>query len=169
MTTATGANGSWNTNASGGEVRALAIAGDTLFVGGTFTSLGGNALSALGAANKTTAVAVTTWPPAIAGTPTVNALAIGTGNALYVGGEFTTVGLQPTPNDPTNSYQGIVEFSSATPAAPISGTPNTSGALNPGVNAVLWTNSTLYLGGSMVSAGGNRCVGLCISALNAPN
>ena len=66
------------------------------------------------------------------------------------------------PTDPTNSYQGIVEFNSTT-YGQILGTPNTSGPAGPGVNAVLWDSDTLYLGGSLVSAGGNRCTGLCIA------
>ena len=75
------------------NVRALAHAGSTLFVGGTFSSIGGKTRNALAALDGSTGKA-TSWDAGAnnaSGTPFVDALTV-SGSALYVGGIFTGIG-----------------------------------------------------------------------------
>ncbi|MCB0120147.1 MAG: hypothetical protein KDD72_14035, partial [Anaerolineales bacterium] len=81
----------WNPDANGG-VNDLAVSGNTVYVGGNFTSIGGQArnyIAALDATiNTNNAMA---WNPDANGT--VASLAV-SGNTVYVGGLFTTIGGQ---------------------------------------------------------------------------
>lgn len=78
------------------SVYALALKGDTVFLGGTFSSAGGNSLQRLAAANKFTGAVFEDFD---AGgiSSTVNGLTI-IGNRLYMGGSFSTVGGETRPN-----------------------------------------------------------------------
>jgi len=86
---------SWNPGVGGlgGQrtvswVDALALRGTTLYLGGSFSSLGGQARSSLGAVDTGTG-AVGAWDPSPNGT--VYALAVGV-QPVYVGGAFTSFG-----------------------------------------------------------------------------
>jgi hypothetical protein len=79
------------------RVDALALAGDTLYVGGTFTEVGGRALPSLAALNVGTGMALEWTPPVLgptyAGWPPQACYALQVeGGALYVGGSFSTAG-----------------------------------------------------------------------------
>src|SRR4051812_3827555 len=77
---------SWDPNAVGGAVRALALSGNDLFVGGSFFDIDSSGIDHLAKVATTgTGDAVTTWNPALHGD--VNALALD-GTSLYAGGFF---------------------------------------------------------------------------------
>src|SRR5215204_3827417 len=88
----------WNPNATrssgSSEVRAMALSSDgtRLFVGGTFTRVGGTSHSRLAAIDTTTGQA-TSWNPGSV-TGTVYALAASASRS-YAGGDFTSVAGQP--------------------------------------------------------------------------
>jgi outer membrane protein assembly factor BamB len=86
----TGAILSWNPGANG-PVYALAGNSTTIFVGGSFTSVGGVSRGALAAVRADTG-AVTSWKVSVSG-GAVRAMAL-SGNTLYVGGAFKSVGGQ---------------------------------------------------------------------------
>jgi hypothetical protein len=71
-------------------VPALAVSDSTVFVGGWFTSAGGQVRNSLAAFDATTGL-LTAWDPNIPGS--VFALAV-RGNTVYAGGDFTSAGGQ---------------------------------------------------------------------------
>jgi hypothetical protein len=79
----------WNPDANN-QVRSLAPSSDgsRIFVGGTFTRLGGKARGRIGAVDAVTG-AVANWNPGTVGG--VRAVAVG-GDRVYIGGNFTSVG-----------------------------------------------------------------------------
>ncbi|HEU4397997.1 MAG TPA: hypothetical protein VFU54_09210 [Actinomycetota bacterium] len=79
----------WNPDANN-QVRSLAPSSDgsRIFVGGTFTRLGGKARGRIGAVDTVTG-AVGNWNPSTVGG--VRAVAVG-GDRVYVGGNFTSIG-----------------------------------------------------------------------------
>ena len=87
----TGAVTAWNPGigGSGSTVNAIAVSSDgaTIYVGGTFSTLGGSSRANLG--SITSGGVVTSWNPGTNGQ--VRALVLGGAN-LYVGGNFTTAG-----------------------------------------------------------------------------
>src|SRR4029434_8630685 len=70
-------------------VRAMAMNGTTLYIGGEFTSIGATTRNRIGAFNNGS-LTPTTWNPNANGT--VHALAIGAGGLVYAGGEFFMIG-----------------------------------------------------------------------------
>ena len=90
----TGLVTSWNPGITGARprVNALAVSADgaTIYVGGTFATLGGVARSNIGAVSA--AGVVTSWNPGADGV--VRALLAGP-SELYAGGNFTTIAGQP--------------------------------------------------------------------------
>ena len=83
----TGALLPWNPNA-GGTVRAIAVAGSTVYLGGSFTKIGGTGRARLAAVDATTG-ALTSWKQSADAEVFTLAYQSGT---LYAGGDFTTVG-----------------------------------------------------------------------------
>ena len=79
----------WNPGASG-SVLALSLVGDTLYVGGTFSILAGQARTNLGAVDAPSGGALS-WNPGVDGA--VRALAAGNG-VVYAAGSFTSAGGQ---------------------------------------------------------------------------
>ena len=92
LSTVTGAATTWNPNVgvSSPQVRAIALAGKSVYVGGQFTQVGGEFRNCAAGLNAGTALA-NTWNPDVDGAVRV---LLRTLDALYVGGEFTTVGGQ---------------------------------------------------------------------------
>jgi len=98
---AVGTNGTlrtWNPNANVGgsssyAVYALAVSGPTVYVGGTFTTLGSNARGGLAAVD--TDGTLLSWYPgavsSVSGSAGVYTLAVSS-TAVYVGGNFTSIG-----------------------------------------------------------------------------
>ena len=67
LSAASGAvTGSFDADATGGGVRALAIVDNVIFAGGDFTSLGATTRPGLAAVGKASGALVSTWPPAVA-------------------------------------------------------------------------------------------------------
>ena len=95
---ATGRATAWNPNGDwpaeteyGGEVRALALSGRRVYVGGNFNRIGGQRRNSIAALDAATGLA-TAWNPD-AGNSMVNALAV-SGGAVYAGGRFDGIGRQ---------------------------------------------------------------------------
>jgi hypothetical protein len=122
-----------NPNSASGLVNALVVSGNTIYVGGTFTIIGGQNRSKI-AALDTSSGNVTSWnPPNIYGGD-VATLAV-SGNKVYAGGDFTLVGAQ------ARSY--IAAFDVTTGNL----TPWNSPNINGKVNTLAISGNTIYAGG----------------------
>lgn len=86
----TGVASAWDPNLSGGWSGVLAIVPDstTIYIGGGFTTVGGDTRNHLAAIDASTGVA-TSWDPNVDGD--VASIAIGT-STLFIGGSFSNVG-----------------------------------------------------------------------------
>ena len=122
-------------------VNALALSGSTLYVGGSFTTMGGAPRAGLAALQVGTGAA-TAWDPSppLPG-QTINALAV-SGSTVYLGGSFTAMGGQPRSN--------IAAVDAATGGA-TAFDPNANGL---GVDALAVTPSTVWAGGWFSTIGG---------------
>jgi hypothetical protein len=96
----TGAASAWDPQPTGGRVAALAVSADsqTVYLGGRFTSLRGQARASLGAVARTAGATLQAWSPGAAGAlfpgseePYVGELAR-IGAEIYVGGSFLQIG-----------------------------------------------------------------------------
>lgn len=88
---ASGAALPWNADPAS-DISALAIAGSTVYAGGSFAYIGGQERARLAALDLASGLA-TGWNPTVAG-GSVTALAI-SGSSVYVAGTFTTISGQP--------------------------------------------------------------------------
>jgi putative cell wall-binding protein len=122
--------------AAGGQVDTLLLSGTTLYVGGSFTSLGGQPRNGLGAINLLNGT-VTAWDPSVDPGAGVYDMAL-SGTTLFIGGDFTTVD-----GDTRNRLAAIDT------TATVAGTYTT--AWDPdsddSVFALLLDGTTLYVGG----------------------
>ena len=84
---ATGTLMPWNPNANG-RVLALAVKGSTVYAGGDFTSIGGQARRRIAALDATTGLA-TSWNPGA--NNEVKVLAV-SDSIVHAGGVFTSIG-----------------------------------------------------------------------------
>ncbi len=145
----TGAVLDWNPNPAGGGpyayVDALALSGDTLYVGGYFQAIGGQNRLCLAALDAGTGAA-TTWDPRP--NNEVYALAV-SDEAVYAGGTFTSLG--------DWAFRNNVAALDATTGEVTPWNPNAAGYI---VNAVAVDDSTVYVGGDFGSIGGQPRVGL---------
>lgn len=84
----------WDANGDG-PVRSIALntGGDTLYVGGSFATIGGAARFKLAALDTTTAQA-TAWAPSVDDNEVFSIALNGENDTLYVGGSFTSVSSQ---------------------------------------------------------------------------
>jgi hypothetical protein len=130
----TGALLPWNPNASG-TVQAIAVKGSTVFLGGSFTKVGGKGHQRLAAVDATTGTPIATYKPTIDAEVLTLALA---GSDVYAGGMFTTV------NGATHDY--IVALNTSTGATD----PAFAGSADNGVLA-----STMSADGTKLVIGGN--------------
>jgi hypothetical protein len=141
--TTTGGLLAWNPNANG-EVRALAVAGPTVYLGGNFTSVGGLTRRRIAAVDASSGQA-TAWNPAVSAK--VNALATD-GSTVWLGGSFSTV------NGSARLRLAAVSATTAavTPfRADIDGEADGSG---PYVNALALQGPSLYVAGAFGRIGG---------------
>lgn len=121
-----------------GEVRALALAGTTLYVGGSFTSVGGQPRSNLAAVDAGSGALATTWAP----DPDSDVLALKTtASKLFVGGTFSTIA--------GHARAGLAAFATGTGALD-SWAPVLSKA---DVTALEASPTTLYVAGDFTSIG----------------
>jgi hypothetical protein len=136
----------WDPNA-GDTVRALAVSGSTVYVGGAFISIGGAPRNRLAAID--TDGSLQSWDPNVGGvSPSVLALAV-IGSTVYAGGTFTSIG-----GITRNRLAAI-----GTDGSLQSWNPNA----NSFVNALVMSGSTVYVGGNFTSIGGmarNRIVSI---------
>ncbi len=94
LSQATGQVLSWNPDANG-TVQSLAAGNGRIYLGGSFSNVGGTARTRLAAVDATTGAVVTGFNPRPSGI--VNSLAL-SGNTLYAGGDFQTVSGTPRAN-----------------------------------------------------------------------
>ena len=135
---------SWNPNPSAGvnqtAVRALAVSGSTVYVGGYFSSIGGQPRDSLAAIDASSGNAKS-WNPSPTTGPVietrVNALVL-SGSTVYVAGIFDSLGGQPR-ND-----LAAIDASSGT-ATSWNPHPRSTGIL--GVRALAVAGSTVYASG----------------------
>jgi trimeric autotransporter adhesin len=138
----------WNPNANG-EVRALAVAGQTVYLGGSFTTIGGLTRRRLAAVDAASGLP-SGWNPNPSAK--VNALATD-GATVWLGGTFTSVG--------GSTRLRLAAVSATTGAvtsfrADVAGEASGSG---PYVNALALHSSGLYVAGAFSGIGGvNRTV-----------
>jgi putative cell wall-binding protein len=122
--------------AAGGQVEALLLSGTTLYVGGSFTTLGGQPRNGLGAINLTTG-AVTSWDPSLNGGGAVYDMTLN-GTTLFVGGLFTSVD-----GDSRNNIAAIDTTATVAGNYTTAWNPDADGS----VQALLLDGTTLYIGG----------------------
>ncbi len=130
---------SWNPNLGGGNVRAIGVLGSTVYLGGEFEEVGGDADHNYAAAVTTAGTLVPSWNP----DPNDAVYAIGVlGSTVYLGGEFTNVG-----GNPNLDYAAAVT---------IAGTlvPSWNPDPDDAVYAIGVLGSTVYLGGQFNTVGG---------------
>jgi hypothetical protein len=135
----TGAATAWDPNANN-TVYALAVSGSKVYAGGTFTSIGGQARNCIAALDATTSAATTWDPNAAGGTTTVNALAV-SGDTVYGGGSFSSIGGQA---------RNCIAALDATTGAATAWDPNASST----VYALAVSGGTVYAGGYFRTIGG---------------
>jgi outer membrane protein assembly factor BamB len=142
---ATGAvDATWNPNAGGGVTFAPGVysilpAGSSVYVGGDFSSIGGQFRNRIARVNTTTGAADAVWNPN-AGGGEVRALILN-GTTLLVGGNYTGIGGQPR-----NFLAALNTSGSGTATA---WSPQPSGA----VYTMQLSGTTLYVGGFFTTIG----------------
>jgi hypothetical protein len=134
----------WNPSATGCgfwgcSVYALGVSGSTVYAGGTFTSIGGQARNYIAALDAGTGQA-TPWNPSADGL--VQVLAV-SGSTIYAGGAFNSIGGQPR--------HSLAALDANTGQA-TSWNPNVG--QYQGVEALALSGSTVYTGGNFSSIGG---------------
>jgi trimeric autotransporter adhesin len=137
--------GSWSVvgnGLSGGDVRALAMIGSTLYAGGAFTGICTTlACGATTTANRVAQFSGGSWSAAGTGFPTdVYALAV-IGTTLYAGGGFNRICNDLTCAAPVTVANRVAQFNAGSWTAVGNG-------LNSAVNALAVSGTTLYAGGS---------------------
>ncbi|MDP2304044.1 MAG: T9SS type A sorting domain-containing protein [Ignavibacteria bacterium] len=138
---------SWNPNATGSTfyppyIKAIAVSGSTVYVGGQFTNIGGLARNRIAALDFTTGAA-TTWNPnaSFPATAVVYAIAV-SGSTVYAGGTFTKIG--------TTVRNNIAAIGTSGTGTLTIWNPNAGGR----VNAIAISGSTVYAGGLFTTIGG---------------
>jgi N-acetylneuraminic acid mutarotase len=146
--------GTGSSNGVGGIVRALAVVGNEVFVGGQFTSAGGVSANSVARFNTQT----NTWSTLGTGSSNgvsggisftaVLALAV-VGNEVYVGGNFTSAG--------GVSANSVARFNTQTNTWSTLGTGSSNGVSGislVSVSALAVVGNEVYVGGLFTSAGG---------------
>lgn len=148
----TGEVTAWNPDASS-WVLTMARSGTTIFLGGIFQQVGGQWRPCLAAVDAFTGTALPWDPQVMPGV--VDALLV-SGNKLYVGGGFEQIGGQPR-----NSIAAL----DATTGETLPWYPQASGWGSPiRVRALALIDSTLYVGGSFGTMGGEPRI--CLAAVD---
>lgn len=141
--------GSYATLGYDASVNALALSGPTLYIGGGFSSIGGQPRENLAAVDTTTG-RVTAWNPHASG-DMVAALVV-SGQIVYVGGQFDAIGAQGRHD-----------------LAAVEATTGLATPWNPDPDSTVWAlataGSAVYAGGEFSNIGGQTRY--CIAALDA--
>jgi trimeric autotransporter adhesin len=142
VSTVAGTATAWNPNAPTANqlVAALELVGDTVYAGGTFTTIGGQTRNRIAALSTATGLATTWNPDATGGTPRINSIAVGP-HTLYAGGQYTTLG-----GEFRNRIAGL---NLATAQA-----DDWNPSLDTAVRTILRTEDAIYLGGDFTTVGG---------------
>jgi hypothetical protein len=125
--------------AANSTVNALLLSGDTLYVGGGFTTLGGFTRNRFGAVEASGTGNLLPFNPDANSTVTVMQLV---GQTLYVGGAFTTIGGQ--------TRNRLAAIDTTTGQADPLWDPNIGAT----VNSVIVSAGTVYVSGSFTTVGG---------------
>jgi len=137
------------------SINALALSGNTLYVGGDFVTIGGQPRLRLAALDTTSGDTLAAFNTGA--NNTVTALAV-SGNTLYVGGAFTNIAGQ---------IRGRLAALDAITGAPTTWNPDaTPVATATRVNTLVVANNSVYAGGAFTAIGGafrNRAGGLRVS------
>jgi hypothetical protein len=134
----TGALLPWDPNA-GGTVQAIAVSGSTVFLGGSFTKVGGKGHQRLAAVDATTGTPIATFKPTIDAEVLTLSLS---GSDVYAGGMFTTI------NGATHDY--IAALNTTTGALD----PAFTGQADAGVLASTIEGGKLVIGGNFANVDG---------------
>jgi hypothetical protein len=148
----TGAATDWDPNATGGSVSALAVGVlvQGVYVGGSFTGIGGQARNHLASLDPSPPTgAATSWNPAAADDPPGVGVLVADGPTIYVGGQFTSMNGQVR--------NSIAALNAATGSA-FDWNPNSND--NAVVNALAVSGGTVYVGGSFDNFGDRPQYGL---------
>jgi hypothetical protein len=136
--------GTGSSNGVNSDVNALAVVGNEVYVGGSFTSAGGVSANRVARFNTQT----NTWSALTGSSNGVNdevrALAV-VGNEVYVGGSFTSAG--------GVSANYVARFNTQTNTWSTLGTGSSNG-VNNFVDALAVVGNEVVVGGSFTSAGG---------------
>lgn len=147
--------GNWSTLASGtsngvnGNVNAIALCGNDLYIGGNFTALNdGTAANYVASWNLSTG----SWSPLLSGTSNgvsaqVNALAVKDNN-IFIGGKFTFLGNGTTSANRIAIWNNSAHTWSVLPYG-------TSNGVNNDVSSIAVTGDYVYFGGSFTFLGDN--------------
>lgn len=135
-------------------IRALAVAGGVVYVGGTFSSAGGQPRGDLAALDATTGAA-TSWNPGVSSASsentTVGAL-IATPSTVYVGGSFTTLGGSARSDlGALSTSTGLATAWNPQLTAVKADTEHGTAA----VDTLALSGTTLYVGGGLTGASGH--------------
>ncbi|MBM9578909.1 pyrroloquinoline quinone biosynthesis protein [Leptospira sp. 201903070] len=131
------------TGGVGNYIKAMVQSGNTIFVGGLFTSIGGQTRNRIAAIDATTGT-VLSWYPTGGANSDIYGLAL-SGNTLYVAGSFTNIG--------GSTRNGIAALD-ATTGAVLSWYPTGGLGGSPFGKCLVLSGSTLYIGGGFTSIGG---------------
>jgi hypothetical protein len=144
------------------SIRASTLLLTTVYVAGLFTSIGGQTRNYIAALNAADGSVKAFNPNANAG---IEALAISSdGSIIYVGGRFTMIGGQPRISIAALNVGGPLD-GTATPTF----NPSATGTLGTGVvNALAISGSTLYVGGSFNTIGGQPRDNIAALSLGVP-
>jgi hypothetical protein len=136
----TGLATSWAPHITGGDVNAVAVSGSKVYIGGFFSEAAFASRSRIAAIDASTGAA-TSWNPTVddAG-GWVNTLVV-SGNTIYAGGGFTSIGGQ--------SRSNVAALDAGTGLA-TAWDPSPNGPLR----AVALSGATVYIGGDFTSVGG---------------
>lgn len=143
---------SWNPDANN-TVRTLVLAGNTVYAGGLFTTVGGTTARNRLAAFDATSGTVMSWNPDA--NNEVYALAV-SGSTVYAGGMFTTVNGSAVPRNRLAAFDAVS-------GVVASWDPN----MNNSVQTLAVSGTTVYAGGNFSSAGGGTIVRNRLAAFNA--
>jgi hypothetical protein len=149
---ATGTATDWNPNAGGvsSDVWAIAPRGNIVYVGGDFSSIGGQARNTIAALDATTGAA-TAWNP---NTDGIVQVIVPHGDTIFVGGSFTHVGGQ---------LRGNIAALDSASGGVLSWNPNAD-RRSYGVKTMTVSGNRIYVGGDFSQIGGQAREG--IAALN---